>query len=491
MSNKKIKRRKALCLNSAENLDSNYENQVNRNVPKELTLYIPENLDIDKLLSEKPPNFDFPWYRDCFVYLLHLINDIPSRNKELTNEYTQIYSLLVQPRIYHYKKYLNYLEKHNVILSQQGYSTLFGKSKGYAFCDKYETPVRPMNITKKTLIKSIIKFIDLDNIGSESSGNTEPFINRDLSYLTKRLNKHLTIDFVSATNYLLNEYEKDLKKKVKKRIANRKLCSRMLVVHRIHKGDFQFTIDNNAGRLYTVLTQIKKELRQFIRYNGKKLVAIDIKNSQPYLSSVLFSEEHYNLNNCEKAIQYYNPLFRIEENYTNFKNKLSEARKMKDIPAFLSIISKGEIYEYFGTELQNNSILDKNLNSIEIRNKAKKILMNLLFGENDYKYFYEYASVLRKVFPTVYDTFYFIKYNKHNSLACFLQNLEANLVLDIACKIISEERPELEIFTIHDSIVTTEGNEEYVEGVLHNVLYKHIGLPPKLKIEKWGNSLID
>ncbi|MFN5850155.1 MAG: hypothetical protein ACK43K_16825, partial [Chitinophagales bacterium] len=119
-------------------------------------------------------------------------------------------------------------------------------------------------------------------------------------------------------------------------------------VHRIHKGDFQFTIDNNAGRLYTVLTQIKKELRQFIRYNGKKLVAVDIKNSQPYLSSVLFSEEHYNLNNCEKAIQYYNPLYKIEENYSNFKNILDKARKKEDIPKFLSIISKGKIYEFYG-----------------------------------------------------------------------------------------------------------------------------------------------
>lgn len=477
----------ALSHNSAKRKNS-IRIQKDRNVPKTHTLYIPENLDIDKILSNKPPTFKYE--RDCFVYLLHLINDIPSRNKELISEFTQIYSPLVQRRIYHYKKYLNYLEKHKVILSQQGYSTLFGKSKGYAFCDKYETPVRPVNITKRTLIKSIIRFIDIDNMGIESNLNIEPFINRDLLYLTKWLNNHLTIDFVSATNYLLNEYEKDLKKKVKQRIANRKFCSRMLVVHRIHKGDFQFTIDNNAGRLYTVLTQIKKELRQFISYNGKKLVAVDIKNSQPYLSSVLFSEEHYNLNNCEKAIQHYNPLYRIEENYSIFKNMLTEARKKKDIPTFLSIISKGKIYEYFGTELQNNSILDKNLNSTEIRKKAKKMLMNLLFGENDYKYFFEYARVLRQVFPSVYEMFYFMKYNKHNSLACFLQNLEANLVLDIACKIISEERPELEIFTIHDSIVTTEGNEEYVNGVLHEVLNRYIGLPPSLKNEKWDTSLI-
>ncbi|MBL7789870.1 MAG: hypothetical protein JNL75_08605 [Chitinophagales bacterium] len=485
--NKKAKR-KALCLNSAENLDSNYVNQVKWNVPKVLTLYIPENLDIDKILSEKPPNFKH--HRDCFIYLISLINDIPSRNKELISEFTQFYSPLVQRRIKDYRLYLDYLIENKIIETDNHYIKDTGKSKGYGYHLNYETKVKPIEITKYTLIKSILKFIDLDNTEIESENNGDSIINKELPYITKWLNKNLTIDFEGASTYLLNEYKKDLKNKVKKRIANRKFCSRMIVIHKLHRGDFQYSIDNNAGRLYTVLTQIKKELRQFIRYNGKNLVAIDIKNSQPYLSSILFSKFHFDLNNCENIIKYYNPIFRNDNNYTNFENKLVELGEKQDTKDFLEIISNGLIYEYFGCALQNHSLIDLDLDPKIVRKKAKKILISLLFSKNDYWHFQGYTNVLKTTFPSIFEAYYLLKYEKHNSLACFLQNLEAKLVLHKACKIISEENPDLLILTIHDSIVTTEGNEEYVKGILSKVLHENIGLPPTLEVEKWKKSLL-
>ncbi|MFN5849379.1 MAG: hypothetical protein ACK43K_12870, partial [Chitinophagales bacterium] len=58
----------ALYHNSAKRKNSR-RIQKNWNVPKEQILYIPENLDIDKILSDKPPTFKYE--RDCFVYLLH------------------------------------------------------------------------------------------------------------------------------------------------------------------------------------------------------------------------------------------------------------------------------------------------------------------------------------------------------------------------------------------------------------------------------------
>lgn len=459
-------------------------------LPNKLSLYLPENLDLDNLLTEKPPKFKY--YRDYFVYLLHLINDIPSRNKELISEYTQFYSPLVQRRVYHYKKYLNYLIENKIVETDKQYIVSTGKSIGYAFNLDYETKVKSVEITKKTLIKSILKFINLENKKTEiTAEKEESIVNKELPFITKWLNKKLTIDFEGAKNFLLNEYQNDLKKKKSKRIANRRLCSRIIIVHKIHKGDFHFCIDNNVGRLYTVLTQIKKELRPFITYKGERLVSVDIKNSQPYLSSILFSKKHFNLNNCEKAIKHYNPIFCEDFNYMNFINILNNLGLQKDTKQFLEIISKGHIYENFGCVLQNHSLIDIHLDSKEVRKKAKRILINLLFSKNDYWHFRDHAKVLKTTFPSIYEAYYMLKHEKHNTLACFLQNLEAKLVLHKACKIISEERPDLPIFTIHDSIVTTEGNEEYVNGVLHEVLNRHIGLPPSLKNEKWDTSLIE
>ena len=96
-------------------------------------------------------------------------------------------------------------------------------------------------------------------------------------------------------------------------------------------------------------------------------------------------------------------------------------------------------------------------------------------------------KVFRNVFPNVYEIFKLIKIGKghHNTLAILLQHLEATLVLHKACKIIFEERPDIPIFTLHDSIITTEGNEDYINEVLTNVLTQAIGIAPKLKVERW------
>ena len=77
------------------------------------------------------------------------------------------------------------------------------------------------------------------------------------------------------------------------------------------------------------------------------------------------------------------------------------------------------------------------------------------------------------------------KGKKYNSLACLLQHIEAQIILLKICKRVSVERPDLPIFTLHDSIVTTEGNEGYVSDVMMEVLSNEIGIPPILKIEKW------
>ena len=56
------------------------QDRVVKELPKSLTLYVPENLDIDSIIRENPPNFSY--HRDKFLYIIHLITDIPSRNKD-------------------------------------------------------------------------------------------------------------------------------------------------------------------------------------------------------------------------------------------------------------------------------------------------------------------------------------------------------------------------------------------------------------------------
>jgi phosphopantetheine adenylyltransferase len=53
-------------------------------------------------------------------------------------------------------------------------------------------------------------------------------------------------------------------------------------------------------------------------------------------------------------------------------------------------------------------------------------------------------------------------------------------------KRISEERPELPIFTIHDSLATTVGNQDYVSLIIKEETARLTGLNAKLGLEYWG-----
>ena len=245
-------------------------------------------------------------------------------------------------------------------------------------------------------------------------------------------------------------------------------------------------VDTTAGRLHTVLTQMKAELRQFLTYDSKKLVSIDIVNSQPYLSCILFDKVKFK----EKVL----PLLSIL-NPTAFNGNTDTKSELlhliekndffHDISIYKELVWNGNIYEHFGRLLEEANLLDQN-DLTPTRKIAKRAIFTAFFSRNSSIGYNKDAQLFNRFFPNVFEIFAKIKKGKkYNSLACLLQHIEAQIILLKICKRVSVERPDLPIFTLHDSIVTTEGNEGYVSDVMMEVLSNEIGIPPILKIEKW------
>jgi hypothetical protein len=61
-------------------------------------------------------------------------------------------------------------------------------------------------------------------------------------------------------------------------------------------------------------------------------------------------------------------------------------------------------------------------------------------------------------------------------------------MIDVIAKRISVEYPDAPIFTIHDSISTTEEYVDVVEDIMKEELSKAIGHAPKLAREDWCKS---
>ncbi|MCT3672565.1 hypothetical protein KRE49_09345 [Elizabethkingia meningoseptica] len=454
---------------------------------KEYPLYIPENFDIDKLVQENPPTF--PYHRDYFIYIVHLITDIPSRNKNDDDVlYVSLHSSLLQRRVRKYNLYLNYLVENKVLVCDRQY-IVGEKSKGYKFYDNYETEIIETSITKKTLIKSIKQYIHIDYSQEDNQEGETINDGSDLNNLSKWFNDDLTVDFLSAKQYLreLRETEQNIFSDEFSPNAMRRYNSRLIPLIKLNTQNFAHTIDSTAGRMHTALTQLKSDLRPFIKYDGNTLVAVDITNSQPYLSTILFNSDKYDEYQILSRIRMYNNAYRSNPYHPNFapyylRKNIENATQHEDVLNYIDIVKSGELYERFGELLQQRGLVNEEK---PIRKQAKEIIFSAIFSPNQAIAYKDAVKIFKENFPNVYEIFKLIKQSKHRTLACVLQNLEAYLVLHTACRIIAERRHDIPLFTLHDAIITTSGNEDFVEYVLSNVLNDAIGFPPTLKIEPW------
>ena len=106
-------------------------------IPK-IILYLPENLNIDEILRENPPEFRYK--RDKFVYILDLIYSLPSKKKKSIENYTgytPINKIILGSIIKDYRKYINYL-KDQKIVEENGYTNGV-VSAGLRFKENYRS----------------------------------------------------------------------------------------------------------------------------------------------------------------------------------------------------------------------------------------------------------------------------------------------------------------------------------------------------------------
>jgi len=444
-----------------------------------LTLYIPDRIDMDRILEQNPPNFRCN--KDHFVYILSLITSIPSRRRELieqNNGYTPINKSILQKRNRDYAKYIKYLVDNGIVKENRQYKPgVF--SRGLKFTEAYNSAIVPVEITTWTLIKSI----------SYKGKVYNEEMTEELSYLKKWFNDKLVIDFEKGVNYLSREYISDVYN-TEIEYPLLRYNSRLLPLQKLYRNEYSFHVDNTGYRLHTGLTQLKSELRNCMTYDGRTLCNVDITNSQPFLSTALLDKEVFIRTGMDEHIN--NPNLCSKITYPNMIVKMiEEIENMPDVVEYKELVSSGSFYETFAESLLESGLIEPDTPKI-VREKAKEITFSAIYSPNSHIGWNPVIRIFQARFPNVYRVFKLIKKGSgnHGALAIALQRLEADLVLKQACNVISFERPDTPLFTIHDSITTTEDNVEYVVSVLSRVLRNNIGISPRLKQELWNDELI-
>lgn len=475
----------------------------NRNLPNLLTVHIPKNLDLDKILSNNPPHFKY--HRDKFLYIISLMDSIPAQLNDFDFEknkgFIPISATILQGKIHDYKLYLNYLIENGVLETDGKYSNDGGKSYWFRFTQEYsDDDTIVVTITKYTLIKSIVlrsHSKDKDSYLPETPLDSVP-------YLTKWFNDNLQIDKDRANAILLDIRDKELENPETKDYAKRKYNIRKMSVDKISNREYSLSIDRTSGRFHSPLTRLKTEVRPCLSYAGEKLVSLDLKNSQPFLSLALLDIDLYERNKMQGILSIYNSRYKdiTDRNSNVIKSRstimledfIRQATNAPDAIDYKNSLIEGTIYEDFALLTGKYGLIPEDapqsyIDSYNPRKSGKDSIFEILFSPNnspfskkkdDLGYFFSY-------YGSVYNVFRLAKQGKrtHNALACSLQYLEAQLILHGVCKIVAENNPDIPLFTIHDSIITTEKYIPYVHQVMRDVIKDAVGSEPNIKIEPW------
>ncbi len=265
-------------------------------------IYIPDPLKekvLELLVQHAPAIKNF--YKDKLFFLLSLITEVSARNmgKVIANNgFVNLSSTRLRSYVYDYKKYLDYLLKHNIIFSDNHY-IVSEKSKGFMINPKYNGTVNSTFIYNPTLIRNL-KRHQRNETKQDSS---------EYKHLRKWING-LQIDEAIAFEHIEKQYayrNRHLNNRTWDFKNNRykdpleQYNSAKINIDAMRSNDFFFIVDEKIGRLHTNMSNIQSDLRNLFTYKGQKLVSVDISNSQPYLSTILFRPSFYELNDIAKA----------------------------------------------------------------------------------------------------------------------------------------------------------------------------------------------
>jgi hypothetical protein len=220
------------------------------------------------------------------------------------------------------------------------------------------------------------------------------------------------------TNYWLTSLKIDEVKSMKyiEQFSPKKYDAYKYQIEAISKKKFNTLIDDN-GRFHHNLTNLKKELRQYLTIDNDTLIGFDIVNSQPTFLGIYLSG--------------------LNVDSDELNNYLKQCKN-------------GQIYEH---------INGANFTTPLERKLFKKLLFSsVFFGKVSYMSTTT-GKKFQALFPSIYATIKAIK-NEFgaNYIASKLQSIESKFIFDLINYIDTEAGGQVPLISLHDAIYTTESN---------------------------------
>lgn len=531
--------------------------------------------DLQSTLITYPPHFSFKSHLqlDYFRYIGHLpLYLLLSGNDDLENYnfshnvFVPVNKRFLDNMIPDYRKYLDYLVLHGLILENRHY-IVNQKSGSLAYPPKYSVcQFELFECTRKNLVTKIMKLRRQGRL-TKSVNGSDNFVVDHLSYWVSRLQLDINTAVQINESIYANESENPayyIPESSKhtwsddesvQHIIKRDFIRNLKIYTFNHVSLSSCIQDGTSGRFHSKLTRLDKSFRTLVHLDGtQRLEEIDIKNSQIFLLLSFLDVETFLKNNMYKYILEFNkdidsalptylekssklhPLFATNiqrtldshlcvdddlleknnmceksidnTNITYYNNTsfvllldlIANAERENDVILFKEWVRDGTFYERF-MEVLNESGYEFNSGK-PCRDQVKEIVFTVLFGKTPVTTTHRVKLAFKNLFPTVYRIIGAVKCGRNpksksyekkrrshrknvdspsRTLACALQSLESEIILNTICGEIIRKDDSIPLFTIHDSIITLPEHIEYVTKVMNDSFIAKMGYAPKLR----------
>ena len=328
------------------------------------------------------------------------------------------------------------------------------KSYGYALGPLFSHRFKQVTISNRFILKKMAtdRFIDENRL---------PEVHK---WLLSKL-RMIKIDTVAAEQHIENDPEK-------RRLP---LANSIMQID----GGGWFYNPSPYGRVFTNITNIAGDLRQFLSVYGRRLVMIDISNSQPLFLAKMIRDSR----NCVRR-----RISGLQEELTDTcKNSGGRGTHTLTMDTFLiyqQAVETGRLYEQVAAatnrtrdEVKQPVLISLTCNSRIWDNPNMRLHLAAKDPEQDLIY-----RTMHRLYPDVMQYAAAVKKHDHRLMAQRLQRAESDFIFKRVCRHIMNRWPDLWIATIHDCIMCLPEDARTVRGVMEEE-FRNIGTEAVLREE--------
>lgn len=251
-----------------------------------------------------------------------------------------------------------------------------------------------------------------------------------------------------------------------------------VAIDHLRRGDFRIAVDD-YGRIHTNLTNLKSELRGNLAVDNQTMVNVDIGESQPLFIGLVMAkvgtgqEENWRRRQEEEEQEgtkqdHHMLASTMLDKPARPDWHLDRNRLPDDVNSYLTLCESRALYQTVADALGTT------------RDQAKRKVLAAFFDIPSHRN--RVHDILDGLFPSIMAAMARLKRDDYRRLAHFAQGVESRFMFGRVIPLVMKERPDLFVSTIHDSVLTTAGNGEYVRQVMLDE-FGRLGVSPFVRVE--------